>query len=86
MMEPGPALDAARAVVETAAVRAGREAEAIGMEGRVSYRGDIDEIGAAVAAWSDTGASHLSINTMGAGLAGVDEHLAVLTEIAERSL
>ena len=85
MMEPGPALDEARAVVENAAAQAGRDPAAIGMEGRVSYRGDVDAIGDAVTAWAHAGASHLSINTMGAGLTGVDEHLAVLTEIAQRT-
>jgi hypothetical protein len=30
------------------------------------------------ARWRDAGASHLSVNTMGAGLASVDHHLEVL--------
>ena len=85
MMAPGPTLDEARAVVETAAVQAGRDPAEIGMEGRVSYRGDVDAIGAEVAAWAEAGASHLSINTMGAGLGAVDEHLAVLTDIAAQT-
>ena len=37
---PGPQLDAARAIVEQAAVAAGRDPAAIGMEGRVSWKGD----------------------------------------------
>jgi probable F420-dependent oxidoreductase len=85
MMSPGPQLDDARAVVETAAAQAGRDPAAIGMEGRVSYTGDVDAVGAEVAAWAQAGASHVSINTMGAGLAGVEGHLEVLTEIAERT-
>jgi hypothetical protein len=33
--------------------------------------------------WAEAGASHASINTMGAGLASVQEHLAALTTAAE---
>ncbi len=33
--------------------------------------------------WREAGASHLSINTMRAGLAPVDAHLAVLASAAE---
>lgn len=36
-----------------------------------------------VARWDEVGASHLSINTMGAGLKTVDEHLAALAAVAE---
>lgn len=84
MMGPGPELDKARAVVEDAAVQAGRDPATIGMEGRVTYRGDGDAIDKEIAAWEATGASHLSISTMGAGLADVDAHLAVLTDVADR--
>ncbi|WP_304112897.1 LLM class F420-dependent oxidoreductase [Mycolicibacterium bacteremicum] len=82
MMSPGPRLDHARSVVEEAAAAAGRDPARIGMEGRVSWRGDDDAALAEVTAWSQAGASHLSINTMGAGLATVDDHLAVLTRLA----
>jgi hypothetical protein len=54
------------------------------MEGRVTWSGDDDALARDVAAWAATGASHLSINTMGAGLTSVDEHLAVLTRVAGR--
>jgi alkanesulfonate monooxygenase SsuD/methylene tetrahydromethanopterin reductase-like flavin-dependent oxidoreductase (luciferase family) len=80
MMAPGPELDAARGVVDQAASDAGRDP--LGMEGRVSFRGDVDAVIDGVAAWADAGATHLSINTMGAGLATVDDHLAVLSDIA----
>ncbi len=82
MMSPGPRLDHARSVVEEAAAAAGRDPARIGMEGRGSWRGDDDAALAEVTAWSQAGASHLSINTMGAGLATVDDHLAVLTRLA----
>ena len=85
MMEPGPGLDYARDIVEQAAVEAGRDPATIGMEGRVTWRGDDDALARDVAAWAAAGASHLSINTMGAGLTSADEHLAVLTRVAGRT-
>jgi probable F420-dependent oxidoreductase len=83
MFEPGPQLDEARAVVEQGAAEAGRDPASIGMEGRVTWRGDDDAVGSALTAWAQAGASHVSINTMGAGLTTVDDHLAVLTTAAK---
>ena len=83
MMAPGPALEHARTVVAQSAVAAGRDPAAIGMEGRAVWKGDDDKTLASVGAWADAGATHLSINTMGAGLRSVDEHLAVLARLAE---
>jgi probable F420-dependent oxidoreductase len=83
MMGPGPALDDARAVVESAAAEAGRDAAAIGMEGRVDWRGDGDAVADQLTEWAKAGASHVSVNTMGAGLKTVDDHLAVLAQVAE---
>jgi probable F420-dependent oxidoreductase len=82
MTEPGPGLDYAREQVTRAAVAAGRDPESLGMEGRVSWTGDPDEVATAIAAWKAAGASHLSVNTMKAGLANVDDHLAVLERVA----
>jgi probable F420-dependent oxidoreductase len=81
---PGPRLDHARAVVEQAAVDAGRDPKAIGMEGRVTWgeRG-VEQLVDHVGRWSSTGATHLAINTMGAGLATIDDHLAALAASAE---
>jgi probable F420-dependent oxidoreductase len=80
---PGPKLDEARAIVERAALEAGRDPAAIGMEGRVSW-GDktADKLAEQVARWRSAGASHVSVNTMGSGLRTVDDHLRVLGEIA----
>ncbi|MET4428591.1 LLM class F420-dependent oxidoreductase [Mycolicibacterium sp. 624] len=83
MMGPGSGLDYARGIVDKAAVEAGRDPAAIGMEGRASWAGDDDAVISEVAAWADAGATHLSINTMSGGLATVDDHLAVLTRVAE---
>jgi probable F420-dependent oxidoreductase len=82
MMAPGPGLDYAREQVHTAAVEAGRDPAAIGMEGRVSWSGDPDKTARQLAAWAEAGASHMSVNTMGAGLRTVDEHLAALERVS----
>jgi probable F420-dependent oxidoreductase len=81
MMSPGPVLDEARVTVERAAVAAGRDPATLGMEGRVDYRRDRDRVAEELAAWSAAGATHVSINTMGAGLGGVDGHLAALEAV-----
>jgi probable F420-dependent oxidoreductase len=82
MMEPGPQLDEALAEVARGAAEAGRDPAAIGMEARVSWTGDDDDAAARIAAWAEAGATHLSVNTMGAGLTSVDEHLDVLARMA----
>src|SRR3984957_4355167 len=79
---PGPALDEARGIVEQAARDAGRNPADIGLEGRVNYTGDLDAALTSVEDWRAVGATHVSINTMGAGLSGVDNHLAVLRDVA----
>jgi len=83
MMSPGSGLDYARGIVEAAAVEAGRDPASIGMEGRASWSGDDDAVAREIAAWAGAGASHVSINTMDAGLKTVDDHLAVLARVAE---
>lgn len=62
---------------------AGRDPAQILMEGRVTWHGNPDEFVAALRSWVDAGASHVSINTMGAGLASVDDHLTALTAAAQ---
>jgi probable F420-dependent oxidoreductase len=81
---PGPRLDEARAIVEQAAVDAGRDPAALGMEGRVSWgEGGAAQLADHVGRWRDAGASHVSVNTMGVGLGGVDGHLAALETAAD---
>jgi probable F420-dependent oxidoreductase len=83
MVAPGPQLEEARAAVEQAAIEAGRDPAAIGMEGRVNYSGDVDAVARELAPWAKAGASHVSVNTMGAGLKSVDDHLDALAAVAE---
>jgi probable F420-dependent oxidoreductase len=80
---PGPRLDEATAIVADAALAAGRDPAALGMEGRVSWSDAglgklIDQAGR----WRDAGATHLSVNTMNAGLGAVGGHLDVLAAVA----
>ena len=80
---PGPQLDEARRIVTEAAVQAGRDPASLGMEGRLRWQRDQHELAAAMRQWQDAGATHLSVNTMGAGLKTVDDHLAALATAAE---
>jgi probable F420-dependent oxidoreductase len=79
---PGPRLDEQLAFVREGAERAGRDPAGIGMEGRVGLSRGVDDAAAQLAAWRERGASHVGINTMGLGLAGVDGHIAALAEVA----
>lgn len=82
MVEPGPKLDHARDRVNAAAAAAGRDVDGLGMEGRVSWTGDPDKVARDLEAWKAAGATHVSVNTMNAGLATVDDHLAALERVA----
>ena len=84
MMPPGPKLDEARAIVEQAALDAGRDPSSLGMEGRVSWTdGGVDKVVDHIGRWRDAGATHVSINTMNAGLGALGAHLDVLAAVAE---
>jgi probable F420-dependent oxidoreductase len=83
MVGPGPKLEQALQEVAHAAREVGRDPAQIAMEGRVSWNGNADDLAAGLRVWADAGASHVSINTMGAGLASVDDHLRALTSAAE---
>jgi probable F420-dependent oxidoreductase len=82
MVGPGPGLDHAREQVKRAAAVAGRDADGLGMQGQINWTGDRDKAAADIAAWEAAGATHLSVNTMNAGLATVDDHLAALERVA----
>ena len=82
-VQPGPELERARALIDESAVEAGRDPAAIGCEGRIAWRGDLDAAVAEAAAWRTAGATHLGVNTMGANLSTVDDHLTALGRLAE---
>jgi probable F420-dependent oxidoreductase len=84
MLPPGPKLDEARAIVEHAAREAGRDPSTIGMEGRVSWTDEgVEKVVDHVGRWRDAGATHVSINTMNAGLGSLDGHLDALAATAD---
>jgi probable F420-dependent oxidoreductase len=87
MVQPGPKLDEARAVVDQAATDAGRDPSSLGLEGRLDVGAtDADELARRVEGWRAAGASHLTFNTMRAGLATVDDHIGALRRAAEVAL
>jgi probable F420-dependent oxidoreductase len=82
-MQPGARFDDARAIVAEAATAAGRDADALGVEGRVTWGdGGLDAVVAGLEAWRAAGATHASVNTMGAGLGDVEGHLDALAQVA----
>jgi probable F420-dependent oxidoreductase len=83
MVGPGPKLERAKQEVAQAATEAGRDPAQVGMGGQVSWNGNADDLADGLRVWAEAGASDMSINTMGAGLASVDDHLAALTAAAE---
>jgi probable F420-dependent oxidoreductase len=83
MVAPGPELDKAKTTVDAAALEAGRDPDAIGMEGRANWGpGGLDAVISEVEQWRSAGATHLAINTMDSGFRSVDEHLAALASAA----
>ena len=84
MVQPGERLEAALAVIAASAEAAGRDPGAIGMEGRVDWRGDTDDTVRRIERWRAVGASHVTVNTMGADLADVGAHLGALEAVAAR--
>jgi probable F420-dependent oxidoreductase len=83
-VEPGPDLDAARAIIAAAATEAGRDPAAIGMDARIKQgAGGTDDLLRDAQRWRDEGATHVSVDTMGSGLAGLDAHVEALAKAAE---
>ena len=84
MVRPRGGLEEALEVIGEGAAEAGRDVSAIGFEGRLEYSSrDHEKIAEHARRWRDAGASHLSLNTMHAGLATADEHIAALAEMAQ---
>ncbi len=84
LVPPGPKLDEARALVEAAAVDAGRDPGTLGLEGRVNWGdGGVTTLVDHAQRWRAMGATHLTVNTMNAGLGAVGGHLEALASAAE---
>jgi probable F420-dependent oxidoreductase len=64
---------------------AGRDPAAIGLEPQLTVgRLPEQEWEGYVSGWQQLGATHLCVNTMGAGLRSLDEHIATLRTVKER--
>ena len=63
---------------------AGRDISAVGIEARVSVStGNIDDLVRQTEQWRELGATHISINTMGAGFKSIDEHVSAIRRYKE---
>ncbi len=70
--------------LDTYLEEAGRSRDGFGIEPRLSYgEGHADEWAATFAGWQKLGATHLSVNTMGAGFTTPDQHLTALRRLAD---
>ena len=64
--------------------QAGRDPAKIGIEGRIGIATDKQEDWEKMAAaWDEVGATHLSVNTMRAGLTGPDQHIEAIKRFKE---
>jgi alkanesulfonate monooxygenase SsuD/methylene tetrahydromethanopterin reductase-like flavin-dependent oxidoreductase (luciferase family) len=85
MARPGGTLEGALEFVAEGAREVGRDPSTIPFEGRVNYTpGDPDLMALHAQRWREAGASHLSLNTMGAGLQGVDAHINAISLFASQ--
>jgi len=83
-VEPGPDLDEARHIITSAAAEAGRDPASIGMDGRIRRAAaGTDDLVKNAQRWRDAGATHVSVDTMGSELAGLEAHLGALAQAAE---
>ena len=63
---------------------AGRDPDTVGIEARMNSRdGNLDEWIRQTEGWRNLGATHLSINTMGAGFKSFDEHIQAIRRYKE---
>src|SRR5215470_13340533 len=63
---------------------AGRDPRKVGIEARMNAReGDLDEWMRQTEGWRELGATHISINTMGAGFKSPDEHIEAIRRYKE---
>ena len=62
---------------------AGRNPAELGVEGRVRMSDGADAAAQQAEAWRELGATHVAVNTMGAGYASVDQHIGALREFGD---
>jgi probable F420-dependent oxidoreductase len=83
MARPRGGLEEALEIVHEGAAEAGRDMAGFEFEGRLEFSGhDVEAIAKHAQRWQAAGATHLSVNTMHAGLGDADAHIGALTEVA----
>jgi len=83
MARPHGGLEEALDLVREGALESGRDLSGFQFEGRLEYSvRDHDAIAEHARRWREAGATHLSLNTMHAGLGSTDAHIAALEEMA----
>jgi len=75
---PAGGWPAAFQIIEQSARASGRDPSSIQMEARVNIIGTPDDWQKAVDEWRNRGATHISVNTMGAGLKSPSDHVAAI--------
>lgn len=79
--------DACRALIDkihSYAREAGRDPQSIGIEGRTSIaQGTAETWVKDIAAWKSLGATHMTVNTMKAGLKAAADHIAAIRDFKE---
>jgi probable F420-dependent oxidoreductase len=84
LVPPGDTFDRAWAEVRSVATECGRNPDDIGLEGRIDFGdGDVERVASEAAGWRTRGATHVTVNTLKAGLAGVDAHVRALEIMRE---
>jgi probable F420-dependent oxidoreductase len=84
MVRPGGGLESALETIREGADEVGRDVSELKFEGRLEFAARHHEkIAEHARRWRDAGASTLSLNTMHAGLATVDDHIAAFEEMAQ---
>ena len=69
--------------VRSYASDAGRDPAEIGVDGRTTLHGTPDDWVRQFAGWKEVGATHISVNTMAAGLSTPDDHIDALRRFKE---
>lgn len=83
---PADPITSAMNNVRVYAAEAGRDPSAIGFEKVLGYgRSSVTELADAVPEWQSTGVTHLSLNTMNAGLSTPNDHIEAIRKFKEAS-
>ena len=65
------------------ATKAGRDPASIGIEARMNYADGPDAWNRSAEAWAEAGATHMSVNTMRAGLTSPDAHIKAIEQFKQ---